>query len=120
MIKNEKGVTMLVLVVTIVILLVLAAVSINFAIKDSDYAIEKKQLVEMEMVATAVHEQYIKYQKTGNGLVGTPDQQLTEDIEKDMNGKDVSTVNKEGWYKLTKDDLKKIGINDSAYEYLVK
>ncbi len=134
-IRLEKGVTMLVLVITIIVLLILAGVSINFAIKDSDFAIEKKQLSELEMVGHAVYQQYIKYKETGTEEFLIRDTEYTDlaeiTIDSDMLGEEInpevkikqseadeSIENK--WYKLDKTALKKIGIQNSSYEYIVK
>ncbi|MBR3152779.1 MAG: type II secretion system protein [Clostridia bacterium] len=120
--NNEKGVTMIVLVITIVVLLILSGIAIIYGIQDSEFATEKKQLSELEMVATAVHEQYIKYEKTGTQkfLVGEQNYNLSDSITEDFNGKSVSSISNSGWYRLNEDDLEKIGIQDSKYEYAVK
>ncbi|MBR3132723.1 MAG: type II secretion system protein [Clostridia bacterium] len=119
--NNEKGVTMLVLVITIIVLLILAGVGIFYAVQDAGFATDKKLISELNMVATAVHEQYIKYQKTGTKefLVGESPYSLSDTITKDYDDKDVTVV-KTGWYKLDEDALEEIGINNSKYEYAVK
>ena len=130
-IKNEKGVTMLVLVITIIVLIILAGISINLAIQDADFTIEKKQKTELEEVAHAIYQQYIKYKQTGTEeyIIGDEYEGDTITINSDLNGNtasstitktDDSTKIDEKWYRLSTDDLEKIGIQNSKYTYIVK
>lgn len=133
-IRLENGVTMLVLVITIIVLLILAGVSINFALQDTSFSLERKQLSELKMVSHAVYEQYTKYKQTGTEdfLVGTDNFSDDVTISEDMNGKkftiqlEINSSSNEGkdkveqWLKLDKNDLKKIGIENPKDEYIVK
>ncbi len=134
-IRLENGVTMIVLIITIIVLLILAGVSINFALQDTSFSIERKQLSELKMVSHAIYEQYTKYKKTGTEefLIGTDNFSDNVTISEDMNGNNLTSsieinsssnngkAKEEQWLKLNKDDLKKIGIEEvSNDEYIVK
>lgn len=62
MIKNEKGVTMVALVVTVVILLIIASISINYGLNSIEEAKDNKLKSEISMVQHAVFEEYAKYE----------------------------------------------------------
>ena len=118
-IKKEKGITLLVLIITIIILMILASVSIYIATGDLNNAVEKKNKVEIEIVAEAVKEQYIKYLATGNVnlLYGT--QYSGSEIS--INSGETIIKNQGSWKTLSDVDLKSLGIEEqSDTVYIVK
>lgn len=66
MIKNEKGITMVALAITIIVILILMGFFLGGLTSDTGSAVEKKEKVELSMVSSAVQQQYIKYKSTGS------------------------------------------------------
>ena len=59
-IKEEKGITLIALVLTIVLLVSIVAVSINYAYDGISYGQEKKIVTELEQVQQAVMQKYVE------------------------------------------------------------
>lgn len=122
-IKKENGITMILLVVTIIVLAVIASITIRYAINGSAYSQEKKLLSDLETVQHAVYEQYEQYKVTGdsNYIIGTKaSKPSTAEIDWEDSGKYWSSIEKESqYYVLTPDDLKKIGIKNAKDTYIV-
>lgn len=128
-IKQEKGITLVILAVIIIALMILAGVAINMGTINVDSTIDSKLEGELRMVQYAVFQQYAKYKTTlnENCIIGSD---YSKDIKKFMSDnypeKSLvhNTVSNEDrkykkYYLLTQDDLIKIGIQDSKYSYIV-
>lgn len=122
-IKKESGVTMAVLVITIIILAGIASIIIQYSIDALDYSKEKEELANLSAVQHAVYERYEQYKVTKDEdfLIGNV---APKPNDKDVTWKDggiywsASEIEKK-YYKLTKEDLKKIGIEDSKDTYII-
>lgn len=127
MLKENKGITIVALVVTIVVLLILASVTINGVIQGIDEAKENKLLSELSMVQHAVTQRYTKYELTKDRdvLVGTKIQTSTlENVPNTINWKvtqfdEINNPERE-YYRVNKSDLVKLGLSgddktDSSY-----
>lgn len=118
MLKENKGITIIALVVTIIVLLILAGVTINGVIQGIDESEENKLLSELTMVQHAISERYTKYKLTKDKdiLVGTRIQTSTlEDVPASINWKvtqfdEINNPEKE-YYRLSKLDLSKLGLS---------
>ena len=59
MIKNEKGITLITLAITIIVLAIIASISINFG-KDTLTEVENKKIMtELSSIQQAIFERYI-------------------------------------------------------------
>ena len=127
MLKENKGITIIALVVTIVVLLILASVTINGVIQGVDESEENKLLSELSMVQHAVTQRYTKYELTKDKdiLVGTRIQTSTlENVPNTINWKvtqfdEINNPERE-YYRVNKSDLVKLGLSgddktDSSY-----
>lgn len=127
MLKENKGITIVALVVTIVVLLILASVTINGVIQGVDESEENKLLSELSMVQHAVTQRYTKYELTKDRdvLVGTKIQTSTlENVPNTINWKvtqfdEINNPERE-YYRVNKSDLVKLGLSgddktDSSY-----
>ena len=127
MLKENKGITIIALVVTIVVLLILASVTINGVIQGVDESEENKLLSELSMVQHAVTQRYTKYELTKDRdvLVGTKIQTSTlENVPNTINWKvtqfdEINNPERE-YYRVNKSDLVKLGLSgddktDSSY-----
>lgn len=59
--SNQKGITLVALVITVIVLLILAGITINTGINLNKDTTKDKQLSEISMVQQAILEQYTKY-----------------------------------------------------------
>lgn len=122
-IKKENGITMIVLVITIMVLTLIAAITINYSINGANYSKEKQLLADLEAVHHAIYEQYAQYQTTGDisFIVGTkctqkPDANITwEDNNKYWTESDSTKI----YYTLSPRQLEQIGITNTTDTYIV-
>ncbi len=123
--REEKGITIVSLVITFIVLLIISAIGINMSIVGINSVKDAKLTGELQMVQHAVLEQYTKYKTTRNSvyLVGT---KITKEETLDLaNEMGVTLVNipdsysNKDYYKLDKTSLESIGVQDSTDEYVV-
>lgn len=127
--REEKGITMLALVIIVVILTILSALLINFSGINVDSSVDAKLEQELKMVQYAVLQQYMKYNTTQDpsNIVYTKD--YNEDILDfvDVHYKGVTLQHTPSssdeiykkYYRINPKDLQKIGIQDSNFAYII-
>lgn len=137
MIKNKKGVTLVVLVITVIVLIIIAGISIQFGREAINDVRNKKVMTELSNVQQAIFERYTLLKSAGAdekiAEFKTNDVDLDEDINrpKELLGTRIVDINdledygftkyevtyytdmffEEYYYLLDKSDLDKIGIN---------
>lgn len=123
--KTQKGITLVSLVITIIILLIISSIGINFGINGINSTKDSKLEAELNMVQHAVLEQYTKYKtiKDIAYLVGNKvsEEQLngvTEELGITLVNIPDTYANKD-YYKLDKASLREIGIQETEDEYIV-
>ena len=129
-VKNNKGITLIALTITIIILLILASKTI-YSGKES---IKKAQLESLKtnmLLIKAKAKEYVEQASFKNGVNKS---EISEEAKNELKGKEANasdyskqniTINGgEILYKLTSDNLKEMGLKDvklgSNEEYLVK
>ena len=129
-VKNNKGITLIALTITIIILLILASITI-YSGKES---IKKAQLESLKtnmLLIKAKAKEYVEQASFKNGVNKS---EISEEAKNELKGKEANasdyskqniTINGgEILYKLTSDNLKEMGLKDvklgSNEEYLVK
>lgn len=123
--KEEKGVTLIALAVTIVIMLILAGVGIYEGSRGVDSANDSNLMSEAKMVQHAVLEQYTKYKTTQNKdyLIGSRmDRTFVTQVAAQIGVSLVnipSTYTNADYYKLTKTDMEKLGFENVEDEYII-
>ena len=125
--KNNKGITLTALVITIIVLIIVAGVSIYSGTNSIDTAGEQIMLSELEQIKHFVGEAYINYKKTQNVnyLVGTKitDEQaksLATSIEVNLISiPDSYNTDEKAYYRLTPSELEKLGVKNSKSTYVV-
>lgn len=135
--KNEKGITLIALAITIVVLIILASVATYSGAESLRNAKEETKLSELRMLQEAVIENYTKYKvaQDTSYLIGNPmnssdvttlmnelNEQSNEQIYfKGIYYGDVETeVNQPYYYyELTEDDLTEMNLSQVKYTYVV-
>lgn len=131
-IKNENGVTIVVLVITIIVLLILAGIGINMGVESAVKARDSKLSSELNMVQHAVFETYTKYQVQAQvveqDLPGTKITDYGQVVNKASNFQDNLKItaytenmnNDEYYYELSeKNDFKALGITQNEDTYII-
>ncbi len=123
--KTQKGITLVSLVITIIILLIISSIGINFGINGINSTKDSKLEAELNMVQHAILEQYAKY-KTTKDIVYLVGNKVSEEQLKDITSElGITLVNipdtysNKDYYKLDKASLNEIGIRDTYDEYIV-
>ena len=135
MVKDEKGVTIVALVITVIVLLILTGISIGEVSKRKGSVNESKDQIafsELTKIQQAVMETYIKYRQLGNeslfkGIKMTTYSEVTSEFNQLESGKSLKftydgteeTDASKYYYKLQKSDLIQMGLsninNDDEY-----
>lgn len=125
--KDNKGITLITLGVTIIIMLLLAGLTIYTGTNVIKNSREQQAIAELGMVNHAVYERYINYTKTkdaatliGEKMTASEAQTIASQI-----GVTLITIpnsyneNEKAYYRLDPSNLEKIGIHDSKDNYIV-
>ena len=129
-VKNNKGITLIALTITIIILLILASITI-YSGKES---IKKAQLESLKTNMILIKAKAKEYVEQASFKNGVNKSEISEEAKNELKGKEANasdyskqniTINGgEILYKLTSDNLKEMGLKDvklgSNEEYLVK
>lgn len=121
-IRENKGITLVALVITIIVLIIISGISITGTVKNQKEAQENVQITELTMIQHAVLERYIKAQLTKEQLPGAKiDKQQVETIVNEINTTAGTNINLKGteYFQLNNEDLKKIGITGNEDIYIV-
>lgn len=127
--KNEQAITLIALVITIVVMLILAGITINMGLQGVDEAKDNKLISELGMVNHALLERKTKASLTHEEYPGTPYTDFSEinTIIGEINSQNTEsktitlkdTENPENYYLLDKTALKQLGVTDTEDEYIV-
>lgn len=126
--KNQKGITLISLVITIIILLILASISIYTGTNNVKESRDSAVKTELQFVQQAVLQKYAKYKLTGDKsiLPGNPYPDFTKlnEIISQINEKTKVTIvlkdeNANNYYLLDKNSLQALGITNTEDEYIV-
>lgn len=122
-IRKNKGITLIALVITIVILLIIASISITSGITEKKEIEEKEKIVELNMIQHALLERYTKSQLTKEKLPGK-DVTLSEvqNIINDINNKsneNISLKSNGEYKKLDNKEMKELGFTKYKDTYIV-
>ena len=125
MLYEKKGITLVSLIITVIVMLIIAGTATYTGINDMKIAEENKLLSELEIVKQAVYQTYLNYQRTGNSayIVGTKVD--ASSLASSMGITLVTIPNTEtnetitSYYRLNPTQLKNIGIENSQDTYIV-
>lgn len=126
-IKNEKGITLVVLTITIIVLGILIGVSLNFGLDSVDETVDNRLEADLQVIQQATITEYTKAQQLGYtnsndrpiNFVGTIVD--TSTLSADVSWKIISNpVQKyKAYYELTPDDLANLGILNCEDTYIL-
>lgn len=140
-IYNNKGITLIILIVTIIVLMIIAGTATFSGINSIQESRENTQLAELGMVQQAVLENYTKYKMTKDAeyLIGkqivnyTYVSEIADEINKYTKDKITLKIKKYHYngigdntydesyyyYELQQEDLEKLGIKQEKDIYIV-
>ena len=120
MLKENKGITLITLIITIIVLLILASVSLYVGSGSIKTAKSNSKVAELEMVQHAVLEKHSQYVLTKNDdlIVG---EKITSEEELHAIEDKIDTALKfvGDYYRLNPSDLKYLGITNTDDTYVV-
>lgn len=123
--KSQKGITMLSLAITLIILMILSAIGVTIGTNAITTTKDSKLTSELSMVQHAILEQYSKYQTVkdvsilvGNKLELSEVQAIAQELGITLVDIPDNYSNKD-YYRLDKASLLEIGIKDTDDEYIV-
>ncbi len=122
--RKNKGITLIALVITIIILIIISGISITGTIRGQKQTEESLQMSELNIIQHAILERATKAKLTKETLPGTTIekeklQAIIEDIQ-NRTGKQISLKGNETDYKqLNKKDLENLGITKEEDIFIV-
>lgn len=114
-IKKEAGITMLVLVITIIVLGIIGSVLISYSVVGTRETKDKKYLTNLQIVQHAIYERYEQYKITNDSslLIGSSvDKPSTSFNWEDDNIYWTATKADEKYYQVGKTQLKALGVDN--------
>lgn len=120
-IRKNKGITLVTLVITIVILLIISGISITGTITGKKETEESVQISELKIIQQAILERYTKVQLTKETLPGTSVTiSEVQSIINEINNETEENINLKGkeYKRLNKKDLENLGVigeEDNTY-----
>ena len=125
--KNQTGVTIVSLVITVIVLMIVAGIGVKVGTDQRPKTMDNTVVSELSMVQHAILEQYTKYKTTknanylvGNMVSGEELNSITSTLGVTLVTVPSSYSEKErAYYKLDKASLLEIGIKNTDDEYVV-
>lgn len=121
--RKNKGITIVSLIITIIVLLIVTGISITGAIRGHKETEEISAISELNMIQHAILERYTKSQLTKEELPGTTIENISEVelIINEINSKTGSQITLKGteYKRLGKEDLESLGITEEEDTYIV-
>lgn len=120
--RKNRGITLVSLVITIILLLIISGISITGTLRGHEETEEASEISELNMIQHAILERYTKSQLTKEDLPGTEiDKVEVEGIIKEINSESRENIELKGtkYKQLSKTDLEKLGITKEDDTFIV-
>ena len=120
--RQNKGITLITLSITIVILIIISGISITGAIMGKNETEDSALLSELNMIQHAVLERHIKAQLTKEELPGTKiEKSEVQKIIDEINTKSTESIQLKGteYKELSISDLESLGIMQEDNKFIV-
>ena len=113
--KNNKGITLVALTITIIVLLIIASISITGIVLDMNSVNENIMQTELTVLQNAILQRYTKYTLSQNSsiLVGST---VTDLNNGDWTGLGITDTT--DYKQLSESDLANLGIKDYKTDYI--
>lgn len=123
--KQEKAITLVSLMITVILMLILAGVSITIGTGQMKTVNDSKLTSELEMVQHAILEQYTKYKTTKDKVYLVGNKITKEEANSAASEMGVTLANipdtykDKDYYRLDKASLTTMGIQEVSDEYII-
>lgn len=131
-IKNEKGVTLVALVITVIVTIMIASIGVNIGLDSINSTKDRNLQAELEIVGQAAITEYTKAVELGylndtpypSNFVGTVVSASALPIRPSGEGWALPTATEDAttyksYFRLTPDDLQKLDIANSEHTYII-
>lgn len=121
-IRKNRGITLITLVITFVLLLIISGISITGTLRGHEETEEASQISELNMIQHAIFERYTKAQLTKETLPGTTmsiaEVQTIIDEINSISGENINLKGTE-YKQLSTTDLKSLGVKKEEDTFIV-
>lgn len=128
-IRKEQGITLMVLVITIILLLIISGISITGTLRGHEETEEASEISELNMIQHAILERYTKAQLTKETLETLPGtdieknqvQKIIDEINNESNNESNEQISLKGkeYKRLDTTDLSNLGIKKEEDTFIV-
>lgn len=125
-IRKDQGITLMVLVITIILLLIISGISITGTLRGHEETEEASEISELNMIQHAILERYTKAQLTKETLPGTDIekdqvQKIIDEIKNESNNESNEQISLKGkeYKRLYTTDLNNLGIKKEEDTFIV-
>lgn len=121
-IRENKGITLVALVISIIVLLIISGISITGSLHGDKEAKSAEQISELNIIQHAILERYTRVQLTKEELPGTTITKAdVQEVIDDINNKSGEHIQLKGteYKELNKSDLETLGINGEKNIFIV-
>lgn len=122
-IRKEQGITLMVLVITIILLLIISGISITGTLRGHEETEEASEISELNMIQHAILERYTKAQLTKETLPGTDIVEIeqVQNIIDEIKSKSKEQISLKGteYKRLDTTDLSNLGIKKEEDTFIV-
>lgn len=122
-IRKEQGITLMVLVITIILLLIISGISITGTLRGHEETEEASEISELNMIQHAILERYTKAQLTKETLPGTDIVEIeqVQNIIDEIKSKSNEQISLKGteYKRLDTTDLSNLGIKKEEDTFIV-
>lgn len=121
-IRKNKGITLITLVITVVLLLIISGISITGTLRGHEETEDVSQISELNMIQHVILERYTKAQLTKETLPGTKmDISEVQKIIDEINNNSGENINLKGteYKQLSTADLENLGVTKEDDTFIV-
>ncbi len=121
-IRKEQGITLMVLVITIILLLIISGISITGTLRGHEETEEASEISELNMIQHAILERYTKAQLTKETLPGTDiKKEQVQNIIDEIKNESKEQISLKGteYKRLDTTDLSNLGIKKEKDTFIV-
>lgn len=120
MIRDNKGITLIALAITIIVLIIIAGIVLNGGNNSIKMTKSNKMLADLDIVQHACLERYTEYKLTKNESILKGTVITYSEAQNVASSMEINSLSNEGvYYELNPEDLKSLGLSESEDTYIV-